>query len=99
MIMTRHEPASPSVTNLIARAEGLLGTLVHLQVDHVEFDRINNQWIKLDSLILQTPSRGIRDQVAQLRHLVAILVDQEDVSPYAEALARKALAEMEAMEN
>jgi hypothetical protein len=99
MIMTRHEPAARSVTNLIVQANGLLSTLVHLPADHVEFDSLNDEWRKLDSLILQTPSHSIRDQVVQLRHLVAILVDQEEVSPYAEALARKALAEMEAMQN
>jgi hypothetical protein len=99
MIMTRHEPAALSVTNLIAQADGLLGTLVQLPADNIEFDSTNDQWMKLDSLILQTPSHSVRDQVAQLRHLVAILVEQEEVSPYAEALARKALAEMEAMQN
>lgn len=98
MITTRSDSAPLALAAIIAEADGLLATIINLPVDHVEFDSMNDQWMELDSLILQTPSRGIRDQVAQLRHLLAILLN-EDVSPHAEALARKALAEMETLEN
>ncbi|WP_158933021.1 hypothetical protein [Acidisphaera sp. S103] len=98
MLTTRHETASLPVAALVAQADGLLGTIVTVPLDHPEFDLLNDRWMKLDSLILQTPSHSIRDQVAQLRHLLAVLLN-EDVSPYAEALARKALAEMETLEN
>jgi predicted component of type VI protein secretion system len=97
MIATRHESAVLPVANLIAKANAMLGTLVTMPLDHPDFDRINARWIEIDALIPRTPSKNIQDQVAQLRHLVTILVNFEEVSPYAESLARKALAEMEAM--
>ena len=95
-ITTRHDSAVLPVAALIAQANAMLGTLVTLPLDHPDFDLINARWMKLCGLIERTPSRSLQDQVAQLHHLVAILVDQEDVSPATEMLARKALAELAA---
>jgi predicted component of type VI protein secretion system len=96
MITTRNESAALPIAALIAQADAMLGVIVNLPLDHPKFDLLNDRWIELDAQIQRTPARSLHDQVAQLRRLVAILVDQEEVSPYTEALASKCVADLAA---